>query len=38
VFTPLNMRARYLYQSEGYTEIGLSPKEKHIMMALERKK
>jgi diamine N-acetyltransferase len=29
-----NQRARKLYQSEGYAEIGLSPVEKHIIMSL----
>lgn len=35
---PQNKPARYLYRSEGYAEIGLSPQEKLIMMALERKR
>jgi len=29
-----NQRARKLYQSEGYAEIGFSPVEKHIIMSL----
>ena len=33
---PHNMRARHLYSSEGYIEIGLSPQEKHIMMSLKK--
>ena len=31
-----NSRARALYESEGYTRIGLSPSERHVRMALER--
>lgn len=33
---PENDHAKYLYQTEGYVEIGLSPKEKHIMMSLDK--
>jgi RimJ/RimL family protein N-acetyltransferase len=33
---PRNTRAKSLYQSEGYIEIGLSPQEKLVMMLLEK--